>query len=290
MFGYVLPDKPNMFMKDYAQYRAFYCGLCKSIGKKCSEPMRFTTNYDITFLNVLYHSIFDADVEINQETCILNPVQKKPIVKDDELTQTIVDVNNILAHYKCIDDVLDNKSIPKLMFDKMVLRKHYKKSKVNLAKIDALVKKGYDDLRMLELQKVDSIDRVSDPFANIMKGIAKELFGEKYTTELGEMMYALGKWVYIVDAIDDIDDDFKEDKFNLFLVNYSYIDKKTFLIDKHDELRFALMNCYNTICENFDKLNIKKYEGVLTNILWYGIKVKSEEMLSRSEKCKRIRI
>ena len=59
MFGYVLPDKPNMFMKDYAEYRAFYCGLCKSIGKKCSEVMRFTTNYDITFLNVLYHAIFD---------------------------------------------------------------------------------------------------------------------------------------------------------------------------------------------------------------------------------------
>ena len=243
MFGYVLPDKPNMFMKDYAQYRAFYCGLCKSIGKKCSQVMRFTTNYDITFLNVLYHSVFDKDVEISKEGCILNPFVKKPIVKDDELTRDIIDVNNILGHYKCVDDIIDNKSKSKWMFDKILLKRHYKRSKVNFEKIDAIVSKGYETLRGLEEDKCASIDRVADPFANIMKGITKELFREKYTEDLGDMMYALGKWVYLVDAIDDVDDDHKGNKFNLFLVQYDYIDKKTFLMEKHNELEFVLKSC-----------------------------------------------
>ena len=282
MFGYVLPDKPNMFMKDYAQYRAFYCGLCKSIGKSCNQVMRFTTNYDITFLNVLYHAIFDVDVEIKEETCILGPFKKKPIVKDDEYTQVIVDVNNILGHYKCVDDIKDNKSASKWMFDKLILKKHYKRAKVNLEKIDKIVSKGYDKLRDLEKEGCKSVDKVSDPFANIMKGIAKELFKEKYDDSIGDMMYALGKWVYIVDAIDDIDEDYKDKKFNLFLVDYDYIDKKTFLLKKHDDLEFILMNCYKTIVDNFNKLSVKKYEGVLTNILWYGIKAKTEEMLTRS--------
>ena len=290
MFGYVLPDKPNMFMKDYAQYRAFYCGLCKSIGKKCNQVMRFTTNYDITFLNVLYHSLFDVDVEIKEETCILGPFKKKPIVKDDEYTEVIVDVNNILGHYKCVDDIKDNKSASKWMFDKLILKKHYKKAKVNLQNIDSLVDRGYAKLRELEAQGCKSVDMVSDPFANIMKGISKELFNEKYDDSIGDMMYALGKWVYIIDAIDDIDEDYKDKKFNLFLFDYDYIDKKTFLIDKHDELNFILMSCYKDIVDNFNKLKVKKYEGVLTNILWYGIKAKTEEILSRSEKCKRIRI
>ena len=290
MFGYVLPDKPNMFMKDYAQYRAFYCGLCKSIGKKCGQLMRFSTNYDITFLNVLYHALFDVDVLIKEETCVLGPFKKKPIVKDDEYTQTIIDINNILGHYKCVDDIIDDKSASKWMFDKMLLKKHYKRSKKNLDKIDELVKHGYEDLRELERDNCASIDRVADPFANIMKGIAKELFEDKYTEDIGEMMYALGKWVYLVDAIDDIDDDFKEKKFNLFLVNYDYIDKKSFLIENNSKLSYALQNCYKTICENFEKIKVKKYEGVLTNILWYGIKAKTDEILSRSEKCKKIRI
>ena len=290
MFGYVLPDKPNMFMKDYAQYRAFYCGLCKSIGKKCSQPMRFTTNYDITFLNVLYHSIFDKEVEIKKEGCILNPFVKKPIVKDDELTRDIIDVNNILGHYKCVDDILDNKSKGKWLFDKMLLKKHYRRSKKKFAKIDSIVNAGYEKLRALEKDNCASIDRVADPFANIMKGITKELFKEKYNEDLGNMMYALGKWVYIVDAIDDIDTDHKEKKFNLFLVQYDYIDKKTFLIEKHDELEFVLKNCENTICESFDKIKLTRYEGVLTNILWYGIKAKTQDILTRSEPCKKIRI
>ena len=290
MFGYVLPDKPNMFMKDYAQYRAFYCGLCKSIGKKCSQPMRFTTNYDITFLNVLYHSVFDKEVEINNEVCILNPIQKKPVVKDDELTRDIIDVNNILGHYKCVDDILDNKSTSKWLVDKMVLKKHYRRSKKKFAKIDAIVDSGYKKLRDLEKENCASVDRVADPFANIMKGITKELFKDKYNEDLGNMMYALGKWVYIVDAIDDIDSDYKEKKFNLFLVQYDYIDKKTFLIEKHDELEFILKNCEKIISESFDKIKLTRYEGVLTNILWYGIKAKTQDILTRSEPCKRIRI
>ena len=290
MFGYVLPDKPNMFMKDYALYRAFYCGLCKSIGKKCSEVMRFTTNYDITFLNVLYHAIFDQDVVIKEETCVLGPFKKKPIVQDDELTQIIIDVNNILGHYKCVDDIKDNKSASKWMFDKMILKKHYKKAKVNLEVIDKLVSNGYEKLRELEKKECKSVDIVADPFANIMKGIAKELFKDKYNDSIGDMMYALGKWVYVVDAIDDIDDDYNGKKFNLFLFDYEYIDKKTFLIEKHDDLEFILKNCYKTIVDNFNNLKVKKYEGVLTNILWYGIKAKTEEILSRSEKCKKIRI
>ena len=290
MFGYVLPDKPNMFMKDYAQYRAFYCGLCKSIGKKCSQVMRFTTNYDITFLNVLYHAVFDKDVTIKKEGCILNPFVKKPIVKDDELTKDIIDVNNILGHYKCVDDIIDNHSTSKWMFDKILLKRHYKRSKVNFKKIDSIVSKGYDHLRELEQDNCSSIDRVADPFANIMKGITKELFREKYTEDLGEMMYALGKWVYLVDAIDDIDNDYKEKKFNLFLVDYDYIDKKTFLMEKHDVLEFALKNCEQVIQNSFDKIKITRYEGVLTNILWYGIKAKTQDILTRSEPCKKIRI
>lgn len=290
MYGYVLPDKPNMFVKDYSLYKAFYCGLCKSTGKMCGQLMRFTTNYDMTFLNVLYHAILDKEVKFSEETCILNPIKKKSVVDDDELTHDIIDINNILSHYKCIDDVIDNKSLDKKIADDLVIKSRYNKSKKKFVKIDEIVSKGYNDLRLLEESNCGSVDRVAHPFANIMQGISKELFKDKYTEEIGEMMYALGKWVYIMDAIDDIDDDYKEGKFNLFLVNYEYNNKEQFLLDKKGDLEFILMNCYNTIRKNFDKININKYEGVLTNILWYGILTNTKDMLTRKEKCKKIRI
>ncbi len=290
MYGYVLPDKPNMFVKDYSLYKAFYCGLCKSTGKMCGQLMRFTTNYDMTFLNVLYHAVLDKEVKFSEETCILNPIKKKSVVDDDELTHDIIDINNILSHYKCIDDVIDNKSLDKKIADDLVIKSRYNKSKKKFAKIDEIVSKGYNDLRLLEESNCGSVDRVAHPFASIMQGISKELFKDKYTEEIGEMMYALGKWVYIMDAIDDIDDDYKKGKFNLFLVNYEYNNREQFLLDKKGDLEFILMNCYNTIRKNFDKININKYEGVLTNILWYGILTNTKDMLTRKEKCKKIRI
>ena len=70
-----------------------------------------------------YHSLFDKDIELNDEVCILNPVKKKSIVKDDELTKDIIDVNTILMHYKCVDDIIDDKSSSKALVDKVVLRK-----------------------------------------------------------------------------------------------------------------------------------------------------------------------
>ena len=75
MYGYIIPDKPNMYIKDFTYFRAFYCGLCKSIGSKCGQLARFSTNYDMTFYNILLHNILDKKVEISNETCILNPVR-----------------------------------------------------------------------------------------------------------------------------------------------------------------------------------------------------------------------
>lgn len=292
MFGYVVPDKPNMFMKDYYLYKAFYCGICKTIGHSThSQLMRLTTNYDITFLNVLYHSLFDKDIELNDEVCILNPVKKKSIVKDDELTKDIIDVNTILMHYKCVDDIIDDKSSSKALVDKVVLRKSYRKAKEKFPNIDKAFEDGYNRLREYEKKNEGSIDKVSDAFAKMMYAVGKELFKEKFNVHLGNLMYSIGKWIYIIDAIDDIDKDYKEKKYNMFLQGYEYKDKETFLKDKKEELSFALEGCYQTMLDSFDNIKVEKYEGILTNILWYGIKKSIKEILEgRREECKKIRI
>lgn len=290
MYGYILPDKPNMFVKDFTLYRAFYCGLCKSIGKMCGQWMRFSTNYDMTFLSILAHATADAEVEISNEGCILNPVKKKSIVKHDAINEQIVYINNILAHYKCVDDVLDNGSVGKNLIDKTVLSKHYKRAKKALPKVDEAARQGYADLRALESENCGSLDRIAHPFAQMMRSIAKELFADGYTEPLGEIMYQVGKWIYLVDAIDDIDDDFRKKKFNPFLVGYEYRDKATFLAEKGGDARLALMTCYQVVCDSFKQVTVAKYEGVLTNIFWYGMLEKSNEILRSTVKCKKTRI
>ncbi|MEG2676008.1 MAG: DUF5685 family protein, partial [Clostridia bacterium] len=290
MYGYVIPDKPNMYIKDFSLYKAFYCGLCKSIGKKCGQCMRFGTNYDMTFLNILAHAVADKDIVIANETCILNPVKKKSIVKNDDLTEKIVDINTILLHYKCVDDVIDNHSAGKKFVDSAVIKKHYNRAKKNFGQLDEYLNAKYVELRKLEKENCASVDIVADKFALMLQQVGKYAFGEKNSAPLDNIMYNIGKWIYCADAIDDIDDDNKKGKYNMFLVGYDYKDKHTFLADKGEELNFVLMSCYKSICDSFDQIKLNKFEGVVTNILWYGILESTKEILRREQKCKKTHI
>lgn len=289
MFGYVIPDKPNMFVKDFTLYKAFYCGLCKTIGKKCGQLMRFSTNYDITFLDVLAHAVLDKEIVISDETCILNPLKKRSIVKTDEISCQVVHINNILSHYKCVDDVLDNKSFGKKFVDKIILKRHYNKSKKAYPMLDKVIDSEYKQLRELEKQNCGVIDKVCDKFANIMVQVGQTVFEQNFTDDLKSMLYNIGKWIYLADAIDDVQDDFKQKKYNMFLVDYDFIDKETFLNDKKQLLEFLLNGCVDSIVNAFDNLKINRYEGVLTNIFWYGIKNSTEDLLRRTKKCKMTR-
>jgi len=290
MYGYVLPDKPNMFMKDYYGYRAFYCGLCKSIGKRCNQLMRIGTTYDMTFLNVLAHAVHGEEPQMKMETCVLNRVQKKLVAGDDEITRTVVDISTILAHYKCVDDVLDDKSLSKRFVDGAIIRRHYKKAAARYSELDSFIKQAYGDLAKAEKDNCASVDRIADYFAKIMEKIGATVFADKYDEALSNLMYNLGKWVYLADAIDDVDDDFKKKKYNVFLQGYDYKDKASFLEDKKQVLEFVMMSCYNAILSDFDKIQVKKYEGILTNVIWYGMLNSTRELLRRVEKCKKVRI
>lgn len=271
MFGYVLVDKPNMYMKDFTMYKAFYCGFCKGVGKKCSQIMRFTTNYDMTFFDILLHSVYDKEPVIKNEVCVLNPLKKKSICKSDELTEISIDVNNILLHYKLRDDIYDSKSGKGKFIDGALLRRHYKKSAARQPEVDKLCADNYTELRRLEKEKCDILDAVAHPFAQIMKGITQITFKDKYDENIGELMYNLGRWVYFCDAADDIEDDYKKNQYNPFLIGYDYKDKATFDKDKGEEIAFVLKSAYNAICKAFEGVKTPRYEGVLTNIIWYGL-------------------
>ncbi|MCX4362342.1 MAG: DUF5685 family protein [Clostridia bacterium] len=290
MFGYVVPDKMNMFMKDFYSYRGFYCGLCKSIGRRCGQLMRIGTTYDMTFLNVLAHAVLDVEMQMKMGTCVLNRVQRKLIGTDDEITLKVVDISTILAHYKCVDDYRDEKSASKRFADASVIRRHYKKAKKLYPELDAFISQKYAELAALEGEKCASPDRAAHPFAEIMVKIGETVFGEKNDETLEKMMYNVGKWVYICDAIDDVDDDFKKKGYNVFLQNYEYKDKAAFLQEKKQTLEYVLMSAYNAVLESFDKIQVKKYEGILTNVIWYGMLNNTNELLRRCEKCKKIRI
>ncbi len=284
MFGYVRTDIPNMYVKDTVLYRSMYCGLCKSIGKTCGQKARFALNYDLTFLSCLFHNIVGLDVKIERQRCVLHQIIKREIAVTDPLTERIARLNTILTYHKLTDDVIDSgKSKVKRSF----FKKGYKRAKNSDPILEDIVSTNYQKLVEYEKKGEGSIDISADFFGQMMKEITIELLGEKNTFETEELGYMLGKWIYLIDALDDFDEDKKKGQYNPFVITYSEEkNKEEFLKNKSTDLNFIFGTVIENIRELTKKITYAFNHDLTDNILMRGLAVKTKQIME-NKKCKK---
>lgn len=284
MFGYVAIDKPNILIKDYQTYRSYYCGLCKAIGEQSGHSMRFTLNYDIVLLALLGHNYENIDPKFLEGRCIVHALGNKiSFVKNNIVLSKIADINTILGYYKILDDVIDEKKHRVL---KSVLYPKYKKAKGRLSTYDQRIKTGYERLRVLEQNKAD-YKALANCFGSMLMSTADALT-DKADNHLRELLFNLGKWIYIIDAFDDM----KKDKncFNPFLINVKELNSKVY-DDVEATVRPVLYQIIEDIINAYNKMEIKISEGAISNIIYLGLKARTEFVLTRrDEQCQKIRL
>ena len=301
MFGYVIPDKDNMLIKDFNVFQSFYCGLCKALSKSGSEVTRFCTNYDVTFYSVLMHEILKRPVEFERKLCVYNG-KKKVIVRPDELSLKMADIAVLLVYYNIKDDVADGKKLRAPLAWRLHLRK--RKAAKNMPKIDALMREQFGLLAKLEKEQCNSIDRVADIFASLMRDITRALVEEdaknvetdKILTEdekhdIDDFCYNLGRLVYLMDAVDDVEKDSKKGNYNPIVLNFGKCENKTEYLEKNaEELSFLLKSTYNKMVGAYNRMDVKMYEGVLSNTIYLGIDMQINRLLRGEQKCQITRL
>ena len=280
MFGYVKGDTPNMYVKDTVLYKALYCGLCKGIGKTCGTKARFALSYDLAFLSALIHNVRGIDVKVEKQHCVIHPVVKRPIASVTDLTERIAVLNVILAYYKAEDAVADKENGK---FKKAIFKSSYKKAKKREPVFDKIVKNRYEELRKIEKSNSDSIDISADPFGNMMKDLVKELSEEDYTEELGQIAYNLGKWVYLIDAIDDYDKDLKKKSFNVFVNAYKLNSKKELIESKKNEIIAYLTPAIMTIGNLSTRIKYKFNHDLCDNVLQRGLITETKRIMENTK-------
>ena len=92
---------------------------------------------------------------------------------------------------------------------KAILKKGYKKAIKRNLEIANLIDQMYKDLRKLEETNCSSIDMVCEPFSIMMQNISKIVLKDKATQYTDKLFYNLGKWIYLIDALDDFKTDIK---------------------------------------------------------------------------------
>lgn len=283
MFGYVKPCVPELKVKDFEKFKAYYCGLCHSIKKLYGNLPRLCLNYDMTFLAILLDSLTEDPIDYKTITCPTHPLKKKSLVCSNSALEYSAHMNVSLFYYKLLDDVNDDNDLKSKALSSLL------KSKVNkyineIGSINLEIYYELMELSRLESSHPISIDEICDPFSKLT---AVVLFSyphcnladeDKHT--LYTLGYNLGKWIYLIDAIDDLEDDIKENKFNAIneVYNTESLPFSDFKASINEKINFLLVNCGSECLSNLEKLPLKKNKELLLNIVHLGIMEQIEKL------------
>ena len=279
MFGYVVVDKEKLSPQENALYRAFYCGVCKTIKQEYGNLARVCATYDITFFSILSHDCLNYPVQLSNENCIANPFQKKLIVKDNPLIRKICAISVLLVYYKLQDDIIDGKSNRKVL--NALFAKQVQKAKLIFPEADEILAKQYQALRDLEEKNESIIDKVSDCFGLMLSRLFM-LVCPSCDDNLYSLAYNVGRYVYLIDAVDDIEDDAKRGNYNPFIVKYGKEDTFDKFMEKcKSEVEFAVYGTINKAISYFNDRSYNQSYSLLKNIIYYGLKHRADDVFAR---------
>lgn len=277
MFGYVRINKMDLTFREYEHYKAYYCGLCKYLKRNHTELSRMTINYDITFLIVLLSSIYQPSAQVFHEKCIVDPVKKKKHIIN-EITEYAASMNILLAYYKLEDDVNDEGDI-KSRLVRRAYRKSFKTAYDKYPQKADFIKACLGELMSLEEDQSTSIDQTSNCFARLLEEIF-DYKDDEYRDRLRKVGFNIGKYIYIMDAYEDLDEDLEKGRYNPFT---DYKDDREALKLRVDKLiGMTLSRLEEAILD----LDIKVNKSIIDNIIYSGVYLRYKGLINGADKKK----
>lgn len=261
MFGYVTAYKPELKMKDFYKYKAYYCGLCKVLREKHGFLGQLTLTYDMTFLVILLHSLYESDMNFEEHRCVVHPAKKQKMLYN-EITEYAADMNIVLTYFHFVDDWKDEKSKVGLVGVR-AFRKTYLEIEKKYPKKCRIIRSCLKKLQACEEQKEENIDITARYFGELMAELLTYR-QDVWTKTLRRMGFYLGKFIYILDAYDDVEQDLESGSYNALISLYGEPD-----FDERckEMMTYVLAECTS----QFERLPCIEDADILRNILYVGV-------------------
>lgn len=228
MFGYIKVDRANLLGKEYDAYKGIYCSLCMQLGKDYSLFARFILSYDCTFYAMLILSLSEETLSYCPGRCRFNPLKKCAYAcTDTEALSMAAALSVSSAYYKLRDNLIDSpwyKRIGYRLIQPFFARWH-KKSHKRYPEIDQAVEKMLFDQIKAEQSPDVTVDLACDPTATMLATVCALIpdkvpltsgDSERVRRILSSFGYFLGRWIYLIDAVDDYGKDVRHNAFNPF--------------------------------------------------------------------------
>lgn len=261
MFGYITINKAELKFREFDVYHSYYCGLCRELKKTCGRKGQLTLTYDMTFLELLLTGLYEPETRLELETCALHPL-KKHEERANECTSYVADMNLFMAWYQCKDDWEDDKKLKKYAMYQL-LNRHCQELTKKQSEKCRVIQTAMEELSRGEKENSQDIDKMAGCFGTVLGEVFvwKKDVWEKTLRRMG---FYLGKFIYIMDAYEDIEEDREKGRFNPLMDLY---EKPDFEEVCQRLLTMMMAEC----CREFEKLPIIENVEILRNILYSGI-------------------
>lgn len=286
MFGYIKTARSELRVREYEYYRASYCGLCRSMGKCTGQCSRFTLSYDFAFLANVRMALTDTVPAFRRSRCIAHPLRRRVMMERNEQLDYTADASVILAFEKCRDDMADERGWRRLKarLRCLFLKNAYRRAKKRYPALAEAVRGHLTRLSQKEREKRPSVDEVAVIFGDLLADIVSYGLPDDKARIARSIGWQTGRFIYIIDAIDDLAEDEKKGRFNPFLLLYGGAPDET----QRHSVQDALIVCLSDLETAFDLINdtsVPDRSGVLKNILYLGMPATVKQVLFGKKEC-----
>lgn len=277
MFGYVKVCKPELKIREYEEYKAVYCTLCRVIGRDYGQISRTLLSYDATFYVLLCDCANSSEMPQYQKgRCRFNPAKTCHYQEcPGESYSRAAALTVILSYHKLLDTLHDSRFLKRAAAAVFypILRVKYKKAKARYPQFAEIAETAMSRQSALEQAKCASTDEAAHPSAQALADLFS-LYVQDPTQKrvVARTAYCLGRWVYLMDAYDDMRKDLNFGEYNPFLLKYNITDEQALLQNElHEDILRSLHMSANEAAISFDLLNGTVHRSVLENILYDGL-------------------
>ena len=219
MFGYVRPSAARLTEEDMDRFGAAYCGLCRTMGKRHGQAARFVLNYDFAFLALLLWP--EETGEPLRRGCMAHPLKGRAYFPENPALSLAADQGLILAWWQVQDALADpGRGRGKYRAAAAALGGAYRRARACRPAFDRTTRQHLERLRALEEAGCPTLDEPADAFARLLAGAAGEVEQPVKRRVLEQLLYHLGRWIYLVDAADDLAEDFASGSYNPLIRRY----------------------------------------------------------------------
>lgn len=285
MFGYTFPIEPSMTADEALAYRSYYCETCHQLRDGYGVMSTVIVSYEMTFASIILNAVMSEGIRGVKpnagKLCVFKHSENRTALLRRLAAYTVLVANNAL-----VDDRLDGPSM-KSNLAMLWLNRSIAKAGRDFPEYDDLIMKGYGLLREKEAQGCGDPIEMGRASAASMVWVMREMNKGEWDGDLDALFENMGIWVYVMDAIEDLDDDFKEGQYNPFLAGCTDFTCGREYIEKNI---YRISEILNTIVGNIQSSYRKVRErmrfnaSIADNIVYEGIPVAIRRVIAGESK------